>query len=237
MSFTSTAFRGAPTTTSSAPYAVTSKTTNYEIWGDDTSGYSLSQPTISSEPYFDAQTPRNVTGLVGKHGIDMRDKFPIFASWCAAFIPQICPGESFADKRVKNFYFSNFPCHAGKSAYLSCRVRSLGNKTVSWIRHRDIHILTVGSYTYTSDQRFQVGKISAINWLIAFLGNYLRKFHANNWYMQLMKNYEEFGKKIYPIQKFRRKKSPKSFFWQKKILETVSLFYQLKRYFSPCRTF
>ncbi|KAI5708250.1 hypothetical protein M8J77_018953 [Diaphorina citri] len=25
---------------------------------------------------------------------------------------------------------------------------------VSWIRHRDIHILTVGSYTYTSDQRF-----------------------------------------------------------------------------------
>uniref|UniRef100_A0A182QRL8 Ig-like domain-containing protein n=1 Tax=Anopheles farauti TaxID=69004 RepID=A0A182QRL8_9DIPT len=26
---------------------------------------------------------------------------------------------------------------------------------VSWIRHRDIHILTVGSYTYTSDQRFQ----------------------------------------------------------------------------------
>uniref|UniRef100_A0A1A9WTI2 Ig-like domain-containing protein n=1 Tax=Glossina brevipalpis TaxID=37001 RepID=A0A1A9WTI2_9MUSC len=43
----------------------------------------------------------------------------------------------------------------GKSAYLSCRVRNLGNKTVSWIRHRDIHILTVGSYTYTSDQRFQ----------------------------------------------------------------------------------
>ena len=26
---------------------------------------------------------------------------------------------------------------------------------VSWIRHRDIHILTVGGYTYTSDQRFQ----------------------------------------------------------------------------------
>lgn len=25
---------------------------------------------------------------------------------------------------------------------------------VSWIRHRDLHLLTVGSYTYTSDQRF-----------------------------------------------------------------------------------
>lgn len=26
---------------------------------------------------------------------------------------------------------------------------------MAWIRHRDIHILTVGSYTYTTDQRFQ----------------------------------------------------------------------------------
>ncbi|KAJ8983509.1 hypothetical protein NQ317_012000 [Molorchus minor] len=49
----------------------------------------------------------------------------------------------------------NITALVGKSAYLTCRVRNLGNKTVSWIRHRDIHILTVGSYTYTSDQRFQ----------------------------------------------------------------------------------
>ncbi|XP_055842197.1 uncharacterized protein LOC129909194 isoform X2 [Episyrphus balteatus] len=49
----------------------------------------------------------------------------------------------------------NVTALVGKSAYLSCRVRNLGNKTVSWIRHRDIHILTVGAYTYTSDQRFQ----------------------------------------------------------------------------------
>ncbi|XP_063225135.1 protein sidekick-like isoform X2 [Bacillus rossius redtenbacheri] len=49
----------------------------------------------------------------------------------------------------------NVTALVGKSAYLVCRVRNLGNKTVSWIRHRDIHILTVGGYTYTSDQRFQ----------------------------------------------------------------------------------
>ncbi|XP_047000692.1 zwei Ig domain protein zig-8-like [Schistocerca americana] len=29
------------------------------------------------------------------------------------------------------------------------------DEQVSWVRHRDLHILTVGSYTYTSDQRFQ----------------------------------------------------------------------------------
>lgn len=27
---------------------------------------------------------------------------------------------------------------------------------LAWIRHRDVHILTVGSYTYTTDQRFHV---------------------------------------------------------------------------------
>lgn len=26
---------------------------------------------------------------------------------------------------------------------------------VSWVRHRDVHLLTVGHYTYTSDQRFR----------------------------------------------------------------------------------
>ena len=25
---------------------------------------------------------------------------------------------------------------------------------ISWMRHRDLHLLTVGRYTYTSDQRF-----------------------------------------------------------------------------------
>ncbi|CAK9804885.1 hypothetical protein ANTPLA_LOCUS4243 [Anthophora plagiata] len=26
---------------------------------------------------------------------------------------------------------------------------------VSWVRHRDVHLLTIGSYTYTNDQRFR----------------------------------------------------------------------------------
>lgn len=26
---------------------------------------------------------------------------------------------------------------------------------MSWLRHRDTHLLTVGRYTYTSDQRFR----------------------------------------------------------------------------------
>lgn len=49
----------------------------------------------------------------------------------------------------------NVTALVGKTAYLNCRVRNLGNRTVSWVRHRDIHLLTVARYTYTSDQRFQ----------------------------------------------------------------------------------
>ncbi|CAL4149422.1 unnamed protein product, partial [Meganyctiphanes norvegica] len=31
----------------------------------------------------------------------------------------------------------------------------LATQTVSWLRHKDVHLLTVGRYTYTSDRRFQ----------------------------------------------------------------------------------
>jgi len=44
----------------------------------------------------------------------------------------------------------------GRTAHLHCRVRHLANRTVSWIRHRDVHILTVGRYAYASDQRFSI---------------------------------------------------------------------------------
>ncbi|CAG9804985.1 unnamed protein product [Chironomus riparius] len=43
----------------------------------------------------------------------------------------------------------------GQSAKLHCVVRNLGDRAVSWIRKRDLHILTVGILTYTNDQRYQ----------------------------------------------------------------------------------
>jgi len=44
---------------------------------------------------------------------------------------------------------------SGHLARLNCRVRNLGNRTVSWIRLQDLSLLTVGRYTYTSDLRFE----------------------------------------------------------------------------------
>jgi hypothetical protein len=53
------------------------------------------------------------------------------------------------------FRFRNLTILAGSTAYLKCYVKNIGNKTVSWVRHRDINLLTVGTTSYTSDIRFQ----------------------------------------------------------------------------------
>ncbi|XP_076302989.1 LOW QUALITY PROTEIN: immunoglobulin superfamily DCC subclass member 4-like [Lasioglossum baleicum] len=44
----------------------------------------------------------------------------------------------------------------GQTVVLLCCVKNLGNRTVSWIRKRDLHILTSMSVTYTSDARFTI---------------------------------------------------------------------------------
>ena len=51
---------------------------------------------------------------------------------------------------------SNVTTQLGKHAYLPCKVKQLGNKSVSWIRRRDAHILTVDRDTFIADDRFQV---------------------------------------------------------------------------------
>ncbi|XP_076039262.1 uncharacterized protein LOC143024353 [Oratosquilla oratoria] len=43
----------------------------------------------------------------------------------------------------------------GSTARLSCFVNNLGQRSVSWVRHRDIHVLTVGHFTFTNDGRFE----------------------------------------------------------------------------------
>lgn len=51
-------------------------------------------------------------------------------------------------------FFRNETVMVGHTAYLKCNVKNIGNKTVSWVRHRDINLLTVGLNSYTSDNRF-----------------------------------------------------------------------------------
>ncbi|KAH8419256.1 hypothetical protein KR222_000343, partial [Zaprionus bogoriensis] len=50
----------------------------------------------------------------------------------------------------------NITARTGHTAAINCRVENLRDKSVSWIRKRDLHILTAGILTYTSDERFKV---------------------------------------------------------------------------------
>jgi len=57
-----------------------------------------------------------------------------------------------------------------RGAILNCRVRGIGNRTVSWIRHRDTHLLTVGRYTYTNDERFRaIHKVKSEDYMLQIL--------------------------------------------------------------------
>ncbi|XP_058803802.1 lachesin-like [Phymastichus coffea] len=44
----------------------------------------------------------------------------------------------------------------GQTVYLPCRVRNLGDRLVSWMRGRDLHILSSGELSFSSDARFRL---------------------------------------------------------------------------------
>ncbi|XP_060525794.1 hemicentin-1-like [Cylas formicarius] len=50
----------------------------------------------------------------------------------------------------------NVTAVVGQSAMLNCRVKHPGDRTVSWMRKRDLHILTSGVHAYTGDGRFNI---------------------------------------------------------------------------------
>ena len=43
---------------------------------------------------------------------------------------------------------------------------TFGTFQVSWVRHRDVHILTAGEQTFTSDQRFSAKHNSDDEWVL-----------------------------------------------------------------------
>ncbi|XP_071520588.1 protein sidekick-2-like [Panulirus ornatus] len=55
----------------------------------------------------------------------------------------------------------------GTPAHIPCKARNLGSKSVSWIRHRDLHVLTVSSFTFTNDERFSAHRDPATgDWVL-----------------------------------------------------------------------
>ncbi|KAF5302775.1 hypothetical protein FQA39_LY01955 [Lamprigera yunnana] len=62
-------------------------------------------------------------------------------------------GRTYWEQPFSQPYFDNSTrteiTTVGQTANLHCRVRSMGDRAYSWIRKRDLHILTVGILTYS----------------------------------------------------------------------------------------
>lgn len=44
----------------------------------------------------------------------------------------------------------------GENAFLVCIVRNLGNNSISWLRHSNLNLLSVGEFKYAQDPRYQI---------------------------------------------------------------------------------
>ncbi|XP_069170772.1 zwei Ig domain protein zig-8-like [Procambarus clarkii] len=71
------------------------------------------------------------------------------------------PGDPYPELTTVPYFLSpghrNITASIGQTAYLHCRVALLGDLAqVSWIRKRDLHVLSSGLVVFASDQRFQV---------------------------------------------------------------------------------
>ncbi|XP_045128172.1 zwei Ig domain protein zig-8-like [Portunus trituberculatus] len=82
-----------------------------------------------------------------------KTSFPGRVSATATYIDPVTPHRVYA--------------YAGTTAFIPCVVNNLGQRSVSWVRHHDIHVLTVGRFTFTNDDRFEVHHDDGSNeWLL-----------------------------------------------------------------------
>lgn len=57
---------------------------------------------------------------------------------------------------VRHAHPTNVTASLGRTAHLRCRILNLGQKSVSWVRHSDVSLISVGKYKYIKDSRFHV---------------------------------------------------------------------------------
>lgn len=66
------------------------------------------------------------------------------------------PTNSWVRPQFDDIAPKNITAIVGQTAELNCYVKHPGDRVVSWIRKKDLHILTSSVHTYTGDARFSV---------------------------------------------------------------------------------
>uniref|UniRef100_A0A1I8NVF1 Ig-like domain-containing protein n=1 Tax=Stomoxys calcitrans TaxID=35570 RepID=A0A1I8NVF1_STOCA len=105
------------------------------------SSSSLTSPSVSA-PFTPSASSAALASLVQAEAPSLET----FVSAASA--------SAFVEPYLDGYATTNVTAQIGTHAYLPCRVKQLGNKSVSWIRVRDGHILTVDRAVFIADQRF-----------------------------------------------------------------------------------
>lgn len=106
--------------------------------------YFLSQPDAACLVQIGMTTITNIhhnpthTKIYSRFKSETRDKIPYF------------------DDNDAGGNGSTIAVMRGENAYLVCNVRNLGNNSISWLRHSNINLLSVGEFKYSQDPRYQI---------------------------------------------------------------------------------
>ncbi|KZS21309.1 Dpr15-like protein [Daphnia magna] len=76
-------------------------------------------------------------------------------------VAELLAGGLYTGPYFDPFTTADISVQVGSNAILPCRVRQAGNRSVSWVRKGDGHLLAVGDDTFINDGRFQAHKIAA----------------------------------------------------------------------------
>ncbi|XP_030562378.1 hemicentin-2 [Drosophila novamexicana] len=123
--------------------------------------------TIASHPQMraaaTATAPATATATAtadsfDESGVDTSSSAAVgFPAQVSSLLPEVgalSATGALVEPYLDGYATSNVTTQIGTHAYLPCRVKQLGNKSVSWIRLRDGHILTVDRAVFIADQRF-----------------------------------------------------------------------------------
>lgn len=109
-------------------------------------------------------------------------KFKYFCFINIFLVEEICESSGKHQKEIQRYDKEHYERHVahfdyqqpqnvsaivGKTAFLTCVVKNLlPTQKVSFVRHRDVHILTSGEQTFTSDQRFSARHNTEDEWVL-----------------------------------------------------------------------
>jgi len=96
------------------------------------------------------------------------EEFPAIVAGSAFIVPSSTLQKVEPPSIDKDGIQSNVSASIGRTAYLRCKVKNLGHKSVSWVRHDDVSLISVGKLKYIKDDRFKIiHEDNNIEWVLA----------------------------------------------------------------------